>query len=298
MVTLSGCNPDDPSWDENSVEKNIVEILAGATHNQMFIEGGSFTMGDFGATGNDGIWRPYFPATAEKNKAHEVTLSSYSLAKHKTTWYEFDTYQLATGSPIVVTLSDEVFSRDPYDRDPESYEYIEKPAEVTWQQAKSYCLWLGEQTGLAFDLPTSAQYEFAARNRGSNKWLFATHDGKPVDSIDHPYYDAIYETGGRGPVGSRLPANPLGLYDLAGNGREWVSDWFSETYYSENSEITDPQGPVKGTKRVIRALGVGSLNFSFSHIGRSEKLSDGFLVQEGFRCAVQSPEPVARIFRN
>lgn len=33
-----------------------------------------------------------------------------------------------------------------------------------------------------------------------------------------------YDSGSVGPVGTRLPANPLGLYDMAENAEEWVED--------------------------------------------------------------------------
>ncbi|WP_268872768.1 formylglycine-generating enzyme family protein [Yersinia pekkanenii] len=40
------------------------------------------------------------------------------------------------------------------------------PAIVNWQQAREYCLWLGEQSNKKIDLPTESQWEYAARNRG------------------------------------------------------------------------------------------------------------------------------------
>nr|WP_323129584.1 SUMF1/EgtB/PvdO family nonheme iron enzyme [Klebsiella pneumoniae] len=36
------------------------------------------------------------------------------------------------------------------------------PAGVIWQQAKDYCQWLGIKSGKKIDLPTEAQWEFAA----------------------------------------------------------------------------------------------------------------------------------------
>ncbi|MCS5961429.1 formylglycine-generating enzyme family protein [Klebsiella pneumoniae subsp. pneumoniae] len=33
---------------------------------------------------------------------------------------------------------------------------------VTWQQAKGYCQWLGKESGNKIDLPTEAQWEYAA----------------------------------------------------------------------------------------------------------------------------------------
>ncbi|HEA51722.1 hypothetical protein LCGC14_0763010 [marine sediment metagenome] len=304
LVVLIGCQPNKSTQQKNLGQNSVQAVINGAIANQIYIEGGTFIMGDFGATGNDGIWRPYFPPAFEKDKAHQVTLTSYSLLKYKTTWHEFDTYLAAENIPAVHEAFGDEWSREPFDQNSESRHYIKNPAQVTWQEAKNYCLWLGKHTDLAFDLPTSAQHEYAARNRGSKDWLYATHDGKAINTSSDPYGDVVYDNGSIGPVGTRLPANPLGLYDMAENAREWVNDWYSETYYSENPEIVDPQGPETGTEKVLRSLGLGSLTFSFTRNGVPERLENPvneehrLLVKAGFRCAVQSAEPVSQAVQN
>lgn len=46
---------------------------------------------------------------------------------------------------------------------------------------------------------------------------------------------------------AQFPANNYGLYDVAGNVWEWVSDWHSPEYYAEllshNGVSNNPQGP-------------------------------------------------------
>ena len=308
-LLLSACQAADPpprdAFDQQlaaklpkatyEIRQKVRELLRNTLTDQIFIEGGTFTMGDWGAVGEDGTWRPYFPPTAERNKAHQVTLSSYSLGKYEITWEEYDTYLLASGRSVIRRATNlggkfdlKEKARTPYEQNQTSSMYIKKPAMDRLQDAKDYWLGLRERTGLPFDLTTNAQFEYAARNRGE-KWLYATYNGKPVEYGD-PYQERLDRFGT--PVGTQLPPNPLGLYDMGENAKEWVNDWYSPTYYSENPKIIDPQGPSSGTEKIIRSLGTGSLAFSFSRTNAPEVLEDGYLVTNGFRCAVNSPEPI------
>lgn len=272
------------------VDSEKEDLLLRVVRNQVFIEGGSFIMGDFGEVQN-GRWLPYFPPTAEVDKAHTVELSGFSLSAYETTWQDFDTYNLIHDRPIVIRRGGQENPREPYLQDLEhNYDY-RKPARVTWLEAKDYCLWLAEETGIPFDLPTSAQWEFAARNRGDKNWVYPTHDGRATPDEDRRGGEGCIFWTSICSVGTNLPPNPLGLYDMAGNEEEWVNDWFSESYYKESDGEKNPLGPEKGTEKEIRSLAVGSLSFSFSRTSSPAVLQDGSLGLAGFRCAVQSPEP-------
>src|SRR5690554_2110027 len=219
-AVLGGCT--DQSIDEAELQARLIQLTTRALDNQVFIEGATFTMGDFGAEGEDGVWRPYFPPTIEEDRPHEVTLSSYSLSRHKTAWEDFDTYLLANNLDVIERVFEEKRRRIPFNDDESSRFYLKKPAEVTWREAEEYCRWLGLRTGLPLALPTSAQWEFAARNRGSTEWVFSTHDGKPLH-----FHRDLYEQVGEGAecvlVCSRLPSNSLCVYDMLYNGMECFS---------------------------------------------------------------------------
>jgi formylglycine-generating enzyme required for sulfatase activity len=116
-------------------------------------------------------------------------------------------------------------------------------AAIPWQGAKDYCRWLGKVTGLPCDLPTKAQWEYAARSRGLNVG-FATDNGKIDFRRNYrgkgaPWYPQ--------PPGT-YPPNPLGLYDMTGNVWEWVNDWYAADNYRHSPEL-NPKGPTKGSRK-------------------------------------------------
>ena len=54
------------------------------------------------------------------------------------------------------------------------------------------------------------------------------------------------------PVGSILDgASPYGVLDMAGSAFEWVSDWYSSSYYAD-SPMINPGGPTTGKYHVLR----------------------------------------------
>ena len=160
----------------------------------------------------------------------------------------------------------------------------------------SFLYVLREKTGLAFDLPTEAQWEYACRAGTTN----ALNSGK---DLTHPYTctnvaavarysanggqstDSSSDTAtGTAPVGSYIP-NHWDLYDMHGNVWEWCLDWYGAY---DTAAPTDPVGPASGELRVRRSGSTEYYN-SGAHTCRSATRGrlrlDAYSYYCGFRVA-------------
>jgi formylglycine-generating enzyme required for sulfatase activity len=114
-------------------------------------------------------------------------------------------------------------------------------------------------TGIDFDIPTEAQWEYACRagtatgyNSGKN-WsgLEPCPNMNVVGRYNNNQNDGKGGyTSAHTNVGSYLP-NAWGLYDMHGNVWEWCLDYRDGTAYPSTA-VSDPPGPASGSSRVIR----------------------------------------------
>jgi formylglycine-generating enzyme required for sulfatase activity len=107
----------------------------------------------------------------------------------------------------------------------------------------------------------------------------------------NPVCDASARNGARfkdcqddGPIKVGLFApNGYQLYDMVGNVWEWVSDWYQVDYYSQvASNISNPQGPSSGERRVVRGGSWADANITVANRGSAPPETQDHAI--GFRC--------------
>ena len=266
-------------------------------------------MGDFGEKKFGGQIDPY----PNSKPLHSVELSGYSMSKFKISNKNYQFYSKYNNLPgrQVRKYLKEMWTG--YTITPET------PALIDWYEANEYCNWLGKMTDLPFSLPSEAQWEYAARSRGKFQ-ILPTNTGKA--EIEYrsggksrginvsTSYDRVQFARKNGTglealsnmPGDAFPPNALGIYDMTGNGFEWVGDWYDPEYY-KNSPLKDPKGPKKpefqynkkGFQKVVRSSArfngiVGSTvgrNFRTPKV-ISEDLPDNITA----RCVVNSSVPI------
>jgi len=130
------------------------------------------------------------------------------------------------------------------------YEETHPAMGMTWHNAMTFCRWLSMKTGKKYRLPTEAEWEYACRAGTTN--IFGVGND-PSGLKDFAWYEANADSE-TNPIGKKKP-NAWGLYDMSGNVREWVYDFYSPTAYKEAAKknpAVNPKGPKTGKVHVAR----------------------------------------------
>ena len=225
---------------------------------------------------------------AEREATHQVKLANnYYIGVYEITQSQWS--QVATNSTISANFTTERFMR-PMEK--LSYNEIRNAANTTtanasynWPNAPNPSSFLGllrSKTGIDFDLPSEAQWEFAARaGNGVGYW----NDGSAILNANPDANLNLlgrYESnGGRMPsgtsyvdpatscgvtngtaiVGSYAP-NDWGIYDMHGNVWEWCLDWYADDITAHGGKVNidsaTPANTLSGASGAYRVTRGGS----------------------------------------
>ena len=175
---------------------------------------------------------------------------------------------------------------------------------VSWTDAQNFCAWLSRKEGRTYRLPTDQEWSYAVGLGRSEKWTSETTPANifkdeteyfwgerwpppkgvgnyndesrkakipGVGQVCLEGYDDGYPS--TSPVMSFKP-NKLGLYDMDGNVREWVADWYDNTRL----------------ERALRGASWGMAERTgFLSSGRFHYTPDHRYYRRGFRCVLEVP---------
>jgi formylglycine-generating enzyme required for sulfatase activity len=165
---------------------------------------------------------------------------------------------------------------------------------VSWEDTQRFLKRLGQMGGVAADLPSEAQWEYACRAGTETPFWW----GQELDTKKANYDgNTPYADGKKGeyrartlPVKSFRP-NPWGLWQMHGNVWEWCRDGRRD--YGEKVEL-DPEGPKGGENRALRGgswISYGRALRAADRYGDWPGHRDGRI---GFRFLLRSLQPSAR----
>ena len=141
---------------------------------------------------------------------------------------------------------------------------------ISWYDVQEFIDRLNASAGeVLYRLPSEAEWEYACRAGTQTRWSFGDNASQLTDYAW--YYDnacKVVDCYGHA-VGTKRP-NAWGLYDMHGNVREWVQDWFDLDYYNSSPRV-DPPGPLSGSFRVVRG---GYWNDAARYVRSAYRYSD------------------------
>jgi len=216
----------------------------------------------------------------DEGPAHNVIVDAYYLDQYEVSNQHYSDFMKATDHPAPAYWDDHRRNKP------------QQPVSgINWNDAGSFCSWANKR------LPTEAEWEKAAKGPESFKYPWG--NDLDVKKANFGRKDEItanvdeYEEG----------KSPYGVYNMAGNVFEWVSDWYDPNFYKKTRQSINPKGPkdgawLSGTGTYVDRIAVGKKrvirggswyapaeSISTTHRFWNDPMNNSYGVGLGFRCA-------------
>ncbi len=212
----------------------------GASPIMVEMPAGNFTMGS-------SVTSDFF----EERPHRDIKVSRFAISKHEISFAEYEKFAKATKHS---TPDDEGWGRN-----------NQPVINVSWQDAVDYTVWLSEQTGHSYRLPSESEWEYMAR-AGSQASYWWGNELRGNYANCHDCTDNL--AGKQTTAVESYDANAFGIKNTAGNVAEWVQDCYHASY--ENAPLDSKAWISNGNcgKRMVRG---GSYRSSFNHLRSSAR---------------------------
>ena len=248
-------------------------MVKGVEFKMIKVEGGTFSMGATSEQGSD--------AYMNEKPVHSVTISDYYIGETEVTQ---ELWQVLMGS------------------NPSCFKgNNQRPVEnVSWDDCQEFIKELNRLTGKKFRLPTEAEWEYAARGgKYSKDYVYKYSGSNYADEVAWYWRnsgdkyllgewkaDSMIENNCKTHPVKTKKANKLGLYDMSGNVDEWCNDRYDRYGDYQSYSQTNPTGPSKGWRRVLRGGGWSDVGGHVRVSSRNSSTPDSRAFNGGLRLAL------------
>jgi eukaryotic-like serine/threonine-protein kinase len=229
----------------------------------VLVDGGEFAMG----TDYDGLYGEH--ASRDEMPCHLANTEEYYIDLHPVTNEQFARFAMVTGYKTMAETRGDLENWRTHGDSERIDKRLHPVVCVCWFDAKEYADWAGKR------LPTEAEWEKAARGTEGSIWPWGNEFDESLlncrEAALHRTTEVLQYAGGR---------SPCGAYDMAGNVREWIFDWYRPYPYIGPQSI--------GSLKTLRGSSFHDRGIDSRCAKRWENAPSYRDRFRGFRCAISA----------